>query len=115
MTTYTGGCHCGRIRFEVIGELTRVTECNCSICAKSGFLHWRVEPEQVRLLTPKEGFSTYLWHTREAKHHFCPVCGVAPLRNPRRDPTKISVNARCLDNVDLSRVEVVHFDGRNWD
>lgn len=113
MTTYTGGCHCGRIRFEVIGHLASVTECDCSICSKSGFLHWRVEPEQVRLVTPESSFSTYVWRTRTAKHRFCPVCGVAPLRNPRDDTSKISVNVRCLDGVDLTGVEVVHFDGRS--
>jgi len=113
--TYTGGCHCGRIRFEVRGDLSKVTECNCSICGKSGFVHWRVEPEQVRLLTPESGMATYRWHTGLAKHHFCPVCGVAPLRVPRADQTKMTVNVRCLDNIDLGKLEIVQFDGRRWD
>jgi hypothetical protein len=113
--TYTGGCHCGRIRFEVRGDLKTVTECNCSICGRAGFLHWRVEPAQVRMLTPEADMATYRWHTGLAKHHFCPVCGVAPLRVPRSDQTKLTVNVRCLDGIDLAKLGIVPFDGRNWD
>ena len=52
--------------------------------------------------------------TGRARHYFCPVCGVAVLRNPRGDPSKFSVNARCIDGVDLSALEREHIDGRNW-
>jgi hypothetical protein len=86
MPTYRGGCHCGRTRFEVEGTIERVTDCNCSICASSGFLHWRIEPEQLRMHTPWENLSVYVWGTGRARHYFCPTCGVAPLRNPRNDP-----------------------------
>ena len=40
MTTHTGGCHCGRVRFEIAAPAAiEATDCNCSICKKSGFLH----------------------------------------------------------------------------
>jgi hypothetical protein len=35
---YAGGCHCGRVRYEVTTELTNVIACNCSICTKRGAL-----------------------------------------------------------------------------
>jgi hypothetical protein len=113
MTVYRGGCHCGRVRFEVTGELGKVTDCNCSICAKSAFLHWRIEPEQLRMLTPWDNLATYVWGTGRARHYFCPTCGVAALRNPRSDPAKVSVNARCLAGVDLAGLVYVKFDGRS--
>jgi hypothetical protein len=115
MPTYRGGCHCGRTRFEVEGTIERVTDCNCSICASSGFLHWRIEPEQLRMHTPWENLSVYVWGTGRARHYFCPICGVAPLRNPRNDPSKISVNARCLEGVDPAALNKVAFDGRNYE
>jgi hypothetical protein len=34
--------------------------------------------------TPWEHLSSYIWGTGKARHFFCPVCGVAPLRVPRR-------------------------------
>lgn len=115
MATYRGGCHCGRTSFEVDGDLTRVTECNCSICARAAYLHWRIEPGQLRMLTPWENLSVYVWGTGRARHYFCPVCGVAPLRNPRYNPDKVSVNARCIEGVELARLQIDHFDGQNYD
>jgi hypothetical protein len=50
LQTFEGGCHCGRVRFRVTAELSRVTDCNCSICGKKGFLHLIVPLEQFELL-----------------------------------------------------------------
>ena len=54
-------CHCGNIQLEVSAELSEVFECNCSICSRTGFLHWYVPPEAVRLVTEKRQLSTYAW------------------------------------------------------
>ena len=115
MTIYTGSCHCGRIRFEVEGELERVSRCNCSICAKTGYLHWTVEPERLRLLTAPGDWTTYRFLTRTSENRFCPTCGISPFRVPRSDPDKITVNARCLDGVDVDALPVDGFDGRDWE
>ena len=65
--TYRGGCHCGRVAFEADGDLTAAVDCNCSICTKSGFLHWRIEREQLRMLTPWDRLSSlYLGHRQGA-------------------------------------------------
>ena len=110
-----GSCHCGRIAFDVEGDCVAVLECNCSICRKKAYLHWIVPRSSFRLLTPADALATYTFNTRVAQHHFCPVCGVAPFYIPRSDPDKVDVNARCLDDVDVDRLEVGCFDGRNWD
>jgi len=110
-----GGCHCGRVAFEVEGELERVSECNCSICSKKGYLHWIVTADRFRLLTPQANLTTYHFNTGIAKHHFCSVCGVASFYIPRSDPDKIDVNARCLQGVDLSKLQIEYFDGQNWE
>jgi len=57
--------------------------------------------------------ATYVWNTGTARHYFCPVCGIAVFRVPRRDPSKRSVNVRCIDGVDLSKLKIDSFDGRN--
>ncbi len=115
MAMYRGGCHCGRIAFEVSAELTAVDECNCSICAKKAYLHWIVPRDAFRMLTPEDTLATYTFNTGVARHHFCKECGVAPFYIPRSDPGKIDVNARCLDGVEIARLKVNHFDGRNWE
>ena len=99
--TYEGGCHCGRVRFRVTADLSRVTECNCSICAKKGFLHLIVPPEQFELLQGKDALTTYRFNTGTAQHTFCATCGIHPFYVPRSDPDKIDVNVRCLDGVDV--------------
>lgn len=113
--TYRGGCHCGRIVYEVTGVLEKAEQCNCSICAKKGYLHWIVARESFRLLTSQDDLATYTFNTGVAKHHFCPRCGVASFYIPRSDPDKIDVNVRCLDGVDLSSLRVEYFDGQNWE
>jgi len=113
--TYRGGCHCGRVRFEVRGTLERVSECNCSICAKKGYLHWIVERSAFRLLTPSDNIAAYSFNTKVAKHLFCPNCGVASFYIPRSDPERLDVNVRCLEGVNPARLEHDHFDGRNWE
>lgn len=115
MPTYQGGCHCGRVRFEVTTDLTKVVDCNCSICTKKGFLHLIVEPEQFRLLTPADAVTLYQFHTKTAKHYFCPVCGMHPYYVPRSHPDKIDVNVRCLEEVDLQRLTITPFNGREWE
>jgi hypothetical protein len=115
MPIQRGGCHCGAIRFEVEGEPSVVTICNCSICAMTGYLHWEVEPAHFHLLTSDDAILTYEFGTRTAKHHFCRECGISPFRRSRVNPEAIDVNARCVEGVDVEKLEVEHFDGQNWE
>ena len=101
--TFEGGCHCGRVRFRVTADLSRVTYCNCSMCSKKGFLHLIVQPEEFELLSGKDALTTYRFNTGVAQHTFCSTCGIHPFYVPRSDPDKIDVNVRCLDGVDLVR------------
>ena len=114
-TVHRGGCHCGRVAYEVSGPIERVSQCNCSICTKKGYLHWIVSRERFRLLTPPSQLATYRFNSGVAKHHFCPVCGVASFYVPRSDPDRIDVNVRCVEGVELAELKVVPFDGRNWE
>jgi uncharacterized protein (DUF1330 family) len=115
MAEYQGGCHCGRVRFRVAAELAGVTECNCSICNKKGFLHWIVAHQQFQLLSGEDELVTYEFNTGTAKHRHCRHCGIHSFYVPRSDPDKIDVNVRCLDGVDVSKLSVSRFDGQNWE
>jgi hypothetical protein len=115
MPTHRGSCHCGRIRFEADAELTDVSVCNCSICRRTGYLHWTIAPERFRLLAGADAYATYEFGTKVAKHHFCRHCGISPFRVARSDPDKIDVNARCLEGVDLDALAPSRFDGQHWE
>jgi hypothetical protein len=111
---YKGSCHCGKIAFEVEGDLTQVIDCNCSICTKKGSLLWFVPRQQLRLLTPEENMSTYTFGKRTIKYRFCPNCGMHPF-GEGVDPSgnaMAAINARCLEGIELSSLTVQHFNGR---
>ena len=115
LATYAGGCHCGRARFEVTGDLDETLDCNCSICTKKGFLHLIVARDRFRASGDDGALTTYRFGTGVARHMFCTVCGICPYYVPRSDPDKIDVNVRCLDGIDVSRVRARLFDGRRWE
>ena len=113
--TMSGSCHCARVRFRVTADLSGVTECNCSICTKKGFLHLIVPSEAFELLSGADALTTYRFNTGTAQHTFCTTCGIHPFYVPRSDPDKIDVNVRCLDGVDLTGLKPHLFDGRHWE
>jgi len=109
--THRGGCHCGAIAFEVEApaRLT-VSECNCSICRMSGFLHLIVPRTRFRLLRGQEQLSEYRFNTGTARHLFCSRCGVKSFYVPRSNPDGYSVNLRCLDRATVEDVSIEPFD-----
>ena len=116
LITHTGGCHCGAVRFEVDAPADlQVTECNCSICSKSGNLHLIVNKDRFRLLQGQDNLSTYTFDTHEAKHHFCKTCGIKSFYIPRSHPDGFSVNARCLEQATVQSVTISPFDGLHWE
>jgi hypothetical protein len=116
MATHTGGCHCGRVRFEVIAPAKlEVADCNCSICSKYGYLHLIVPADRFKLLSSREALSTYSFNTHIAKHFFCSTCGVKSFYIPRSHPDGISVNVRCIDSDTVESISVEPFNGRDWE
>jgi hypothetical protein len=114
LVTHRGGCHCGRIAFEVDApaRLT-VSDCNCSICRTSGYQHLIVPAARFRLLKGADGLSEYRFNTGVARHLFCRHCGVKSFYVPRSNPDGYSVNARCLDPATIEHIELEPFDDRD--
>jgi hypothetical protein len=116
MITHRGGCHCGAVRFEVDAPARLVvSDCNCSICRMTGFLHLIVPAARFRLLAGEESLTTYSFGTGVAKHRFCRRCGIKSFYVPRSNPDGFSVNARCLDEGTVESMTVEPFDGRHWE
>ena len=64
MVRHSGGCHCGRVRFEVTApSRLSVLECNCSMCSKSGYLHLIVPKARFRLLQGGRAFNGREWES----------------------------------------------------
>ncbi len=113
---HRGGCHCGRVAFEVEApERLSVLECNCSICRMTGYLHLIVPRERFRLLQGEGELAEYRFGTGAARHYFCRHCGIKSFYVPRSHPDSISVHARCLQPGTVSALEIRPFDGANWE
>jgi len=116
---YSGGCHCGAVRYEVTVDASHGGRCNCSICTKVAQLGAMVKPAAFKLVSGEESISKYVWGGKISTRHFCKHCGVhcfgaGHLAELGGD--FVSINLNTLDDIDPSEVEVVHWDGRhnNW-
>ena len=110
---HQGSCHCGKIAFEVEGEIGTVIDCNCSMCRRRGALLWMIPRDWLKLTTPASALGTYLFNKKVIQHHFCPSCGIAPYGEGQdaKGNRMAAVNVRCLDGVDVSKLEVMAYDG----
>lgn len=113
---HEGSCDCGRIAFEVEGDFSTAVECNCSHCQRKGYLLVMVARDRLVLKTPEEAMSTYRFNKHVIEHRFCPDCGCAPFGlGVDEDGTRTAaINIRCLEEIDLTKVERIAFDGRSW-
>jgi hypothetical protein len=111
LVVHRGGCHCGRVRFEVDAPaVIAALDCNCSICRMSGFLHLIVPAARFRLLAGADALSEYTFNTGTAKHRFCRHCGIKSFYVPRSNPDGFDINVHCLDPATIERLDVALFD-----
>ena len=111
LVIHRGGCHCGRVRFEVQAPASVVVlDCNCSICRMTAFQHLIVSAARFRLLQGGESLTEYRFNTGAARHLFCSVCGVKSFYVPRSHPDGYSVNLRCIDPGTIEHVDAQLFD-----
>jgi hypothetical protein len=113
---YTGGCHCGRVRFEVTLDLAEpAITCNCSICNRSGTVLRFVPSSAFELLSGADALTDYRFNNKVINHHFCRVCGIKSFASgvaPGGAETR-AINVRCLDGVDLSSIVTHAYDGKS--
>jgi hypothetical protein len=102
MLAVTGGCHCGRIRFEAEVDPERVTLCHCTDCQRlSGGPYRATVPAPTgsfRLLTGEP--ATYI-KTAESgakrRHAFCGACGTPIYATAMEDAQTYSLRIGTLD------------------
>ncbi len=115
MAKHQGSCHCGKVAFEVEGEIDSGLSCNCSICQRRGSLLWFVPRAQLRVTLGEDALATYTFNRHVIRHRFCPTCGMHPF-GEGTDPkgnAMAAINLRCLTDIELESIPVHHFDGRS--
>lgn len=125
---FSGGCHCGYIRYTADIDLTepKASKCNCSICLKTNRLSLSVTPEQFKLVSPSsfEDLADYTFGSKSQHHYFCKACGIHCVGKGSyvwegKEVHNMSINAVTLDEdqgIDLRAFKVTYWDGRenNW-
>ena len=112
MKTYTGGCHCGKVKYEVETDLEKVLECNCSHCHKKGMLLNFVNKDKFTLLKGRENLTEYQFNKKAICHLFCKTCGVQSFAEGVTFP-KACINVRCLDDLDTKTLTIESFNGKD--
>ena len=109
-------CHCGAVQLTLPQKPELLTDCNCTMCDKSGVLWAYYRPEEIVIEGATVGYARADIPIATIKFHHCPRCGTithwATLTQLKLK--KMGVNARLMDPEDLVGVEVRPSDGRNW-
>jgi hypothetical protein len=116
----TGGCQCGRLRYEITQTPTLVYTCHCTECQRltgSAFSMALVVAADAFYLKGPEPRSTQRTADsgRTVTHWVCPDCGTWIWSGPRPDPATqdaLRVLAGTLDDTSWLR-PTVHFWTRN--
>jgi hypothetical protein len=117
--TYTGGCHCGAVRYEADIDLaTGTMKCNCSMCRKTRAWLIGIGADDFRLLKGEDALSDYQFNRHNIHHMFCKHCGVKSFGRGSGPGGKamVAIMICSLDDVsdaDLAALPVVYVDGRN--
>lgn len=125
LKSYSGGCHCGEVRFEAWIDLEEGTHrCNCSFCLKNRAWFVFVPASRFRLLSGNAALATYRWtppgRPEPFLHHrFCRHCGVRLFGQGELEALGglfHAVSVVTLDDVDadeLAAAPIHYVDGRN--
>ena len=115
MTLYSGGCQCGKVRFEAETEIKEVLACNCSRCRRLGALLSAVPAAKFTLKSGGDAMTEFQFNKHVIHHMFCAICGIQPFAKGKgRDGSDmVMMNVRCLDGVDAEKFKVMKFDGAN--
>ncbi|KAJ7607133.1 glutathione-dependent formaldehyde-activating enzyme [Mycena polygramma] len=117
MYIYTGGCHCGAVRYQLRSpvKITTVQECNCSSCIRDAAL-WTYPAATAVTFTALDQLQEYMFGRKFVFHGFCKICGVSICQRflPNTQRTDIALNARTMDGFDLAILKIQKATGRAW-
>jgi len=114
MEKLKGSCHCGIVKFKAFVDPTKGMACNCSMCGRKGTLLAFVATDKFDLISGAENLTDYQFGKKTIHHTFCNICGVTCFHSgTSADGTLMkAVNLRCLENFDITKVEIKDYNGR---
>ena len=120
MNTYKGGCLCGKVRFEIIGEIQNIIYCHCSQCRKaqgSAFAtNGNVDAEGFNFIAGEDELTGYESTPGQTKY-FCKHCGSPIISKNESIPDKVRVRLGAIES-DISERPIAHIfvtSKANWE
>lgn len=120
--TYTGGCACGAIRYEISGEPFFSNHCQCRHCQqRSGTGHgsYMTFPSRkgVKLSGEARQWNVAGDSGNVKSHAFCPTCGSPVYLTFAAMPDLFTIHAGSLDDPGRYQPQVVTYAvrGHAWD
>lgn len=122
---YHASCHCQLVRYTVtlsppLEDMESwVVECNCSICARNGYLNVYVQNECIEFESvglESELVEKYRFGKQRVQHYFCSRCGsslMAESIEPGFYEGVKALNVRMFQNVDVRTLQRRQVDGRS--
>ncbi len=114
MKTHHGSCHCGAITYTVNANIEKAIECNCSHCARKGFILSFIPGEYVTV-EGTENLTEYRFNSKHIAHSFCKTCGVQCFGNTKNADGKetYAINLRTIPDFDLKSITITQVDGKS--
>jgi hypothetical protein len=104
------------VRYTVEADLSQpVIACNCSMCGRSGSLLAFVPIDKFTLEQGSDALTDYQFNKHVIHHVFCKTCGIKSFARgkDKSGGDTVTINTRCLDGVDVQKLNVVQHDGRS--
>jgi hypothetical protein len=102
MTTLTGGCLCGAVRYSASVEQAAATVCHCRDCQKftgSAFAMLVAVPKEALTLDgAMQTFSSIGGSGKPILRHFCPQCGSSLAEESAGRPGMLILNVGTFDD-----------------
>ena len=116
MSALVGTCHCGRVRITIPRLPDAITQCNCSLCTKTGFQGIYYPSDELAIQGETDTYVRADSNPAYIAQQRCRHCGIITHWTPLTDPPheRIGVNARLLELGALDGVPVKQVDGRSW-
>jgi hypothetical protein len=114
--THSGGCQCGKVRYQVQMDIGEVIACNCSRCGRLGTLLAFAPESSFELLSGEKDLTEFKFNRHIIAHQFCSTCGVQSFAlgtHPKTGARLAAINVRCVDGIDLEALKVKKVDGRS--
>lgn len=121
MSTKTGHCHCGAVKFEVTGDPVRMAHCHCNACRRVTGTGHNVQAffakHQVKITGKTKTHDSVSDKGNVRTRHFCPECGSRLFAENAAAPDNLGIAVGAFDDTSWFKPAVILYANERpaWD